>query len=176
MAHTLYLVTGAPGVGKSTTLAAFLHLHSRFLALDLDWFLDAASTLAGKEIRFAPTTWPAYHTLWVEILAAIDRNHRETILFAPISPQDITQYGQPYWCTRIEWLLLDCDDEVRRQRLSQRPDWTTQMIEEALHDARELRQSIEKRIDTGRHTPTQVAQRIHEWTEEINSLNDEANG
>lgn len=163
MAHILHLVTGAPGAGKSTTVAAFLHLNSRFLAFDLDWFLDAASTLARQDIRVAPTTWPAYHALWVAILAAIDRNHQESVLFAPISSQDIMRYGHPSWCTRIDWLLLDCADEVRRHRLTQRPGWTEPMIAETLADAQELREAVARRIDTGSHSPGQVAQLLHHF-------------
>jgi hypothetical protein len=35
---------------------------------------------------------------------------RIPVFFTPNDPQDIEQYGQPAWCSDINWLLLDCDD------------------------------------------------------------------
>jgi len=93
MAHILYLVTGAPGAGKSTTVEALIRLNSGILVFDMDWFLDAASRLAGQDIHVAPQTWPAYYALWMEILAALAHNRQTSLLCAPISPQDMRRYG-----------------------------------------------------------------------------------
>lgn len=163
MARILHLVIGAPGVGKSTTVEAFLHLNSRFLAFDMDWCLDAASTLASQDIRVEPTTWPAFHALWLAILTAIDRNHQSSVFFAPVPPQDVVRYGHPSWCSRIEWLLLDCEDEVLRHRLMQREGWNESIIAEVLAHAQELRKVVARRIDTGSQSPDQVAQQLHHF-------------
>jgi broad-specificity NMP kinase len=60
MKYVLHIVTGAPGAGKSTTLAAFLRLKSEYVAFDIDWLAQPASRLAGKDILFDPSTWKPY--------------------------------------------------------------------------------------------------------------------
>jgi hypothetical protein len=152
MEQPLYVITGAPGAGKSTTLAAFRRLQSPLLAFDMDWLLAAASHLAGKAIRTELATWPAYNALWFEIVGMIVQNHQRPLLFSRLDPQDLMQYS-PSWWTRVESLLLDCADPVRRLRLQQRPGWTEAMIEEALHDAASLRQTVPTQVDTGNDSP-----------------------
>jgi hypothetical protein len=165
MKHVLHIVTGAPGAGKSTALAAFLGFNSRFIAFDIDWLTIPASNLAGKDIIFDPSTWPAYNALWFEVLHAVCRNRKQPVFFAPTDPHDIARYGQPSWCDQIEWLLLDCIDMLRQQRLKQRPEWTDLMVEEAIADASLLRETIHERIDTGVWPPHVVASKIHAWLE-----------
>jgi hypothetical protein len=164
--YTLHIVTGAPGAGKSTTLAAFLELKSAFLAFDIDWLGVAASDLAGKDIFFDPSTWKPYGAVWFEVLHMIRRNGKVPVFFAPTSPDDIMSHGKPAWCSNIAWLLLDCDDAIRRGRLKQRPEWTATMIDEAVDDARLLRQTAPSRIDTGLFSPQLVAGMVLQWLEQ----------
>ncbi len=65
----------------------------------------------------------------------------------------------------VAWLLLDCPDRLRQQRLKQRPEWTDLMVAEAIADAAMLRESIHERIDTGAWPPHVVASKIHQWLE-----------
>lgn len=58
---------------------------------------------------------------------------------------------------------MDCTDDIRRERLIERPGWTTAMVEEALNDAHILRQTVRDKIDTGLLAPDEVAERIHDW-------------
>lgn len=167
MKYPLCIVTGAPGSGKSTTLQAFLELHSNYIAFDIDWLAEAASALADKDIYSDPSTWKPYSSLWFEVLHAIYRNGQRPVFFTPNDPQDIEGYGHPAWCSDINWLLLDCDDQTRRERLLHRPDWTEAMIAEALADARVLRQSIYLQIDTGRLSPDAIATKIFDWLEQV---------
>ncbi len=87
MAHRLYLVTGAPGAGKSTTVEAMLRLNSEILVFDMDWLLDAASRLAGQDIRFAPQNgqpitpcgwkfWPPLRTIDRQVSSLPPSRHR----------------------------------------------------------------------------------------------------
>ena len=166
MSSVLHIVTSAPGSGKSTSLAAFLQLRTPSIAFDIDWLTVPASNLAGKDVTVEQSTWPAYNALWLEILHAIATNGRQPVFFAPISPDDLARYGQPRWCRAMRWLLLDCADDVRRQRLRQRPEWTEPMITEALSDAASLRQTSALRIGTTTQAPEQVANAIRRWVEQ----------
>ena len=161
--YTIAIVTGAPGAGKSATLVALLALRSDYIAFDIDWLAETASTLAGRDIRFEPATWQPYNALWFAILRAICANHQQPVLFAPLDEKDIANLGRPAWCAAIRWLLLDCDDGLRRQRLAQRPDWTPAMIEDAITDAHVLRQTVTARLDTGTRQPNAVAMAIVKW-------------
>lgn len=165
--YTSYIVTGAPGSGKSTALDAFVRLHSAYIAFDIDWLTITASGLAGKDIIFDQSTWKAYNAVWFEILHAIHVNGKVPVLFAPLDVQDIQKYGQPAWCASIEWCLLDCDDALRRKRLLQRPGWTETMVEEAIEDAQFLRATIHRTIDTGTLPPLNVASEILRWLQGV---------
>jgi dephospho-CoA kinase len=167
MKYPLCIVTGAPGSGKSTTLSAFIELHSHYIAFDIDWLADAASTLANKDIYSDPSTWKPYASVWFEVLQAVYKNHQIPVFFTPNDPHDIEQFGQPAWCSQIEWLLLDCDDQTRRDRLVHRPKWTEIMIAEAAADARRLHQAIPLQVDTGLLPAKAVASKIREWLEQV---------
>src|SRR5688572_32195489 len=103
----------------------------------------------------------------------IDKSHKRPVLFAPTDPHDIKRYGQLHWWTRVEWLLLDCDDQLRRQRLKQRPEWTDTMIAEAISDTALLRQGVQMRVDTGSDTPDGIARTILGWLEWTSKIYEE---
>jgi len=166
MKYLLFIVTGAPGSGKSTTLNAFLELHSNYIAFDIDWLAEAASNLGDKDIYSNPSTWKPYGLLWFEVLHAVYKNGQTPVFFTPNDPLDMQRYGQPAWCSGIQWLLLDCDDQTRRERLGQRPNWTEAMIAEAIADAHTLRQSVHQQVDTGLLSPKETAIKILDWLEQ----------
>jgi|GEM_PF-6727558 len=85
MRSFIFIVTGAPGAGKSTTLTHFLRRQSSFIAFDMDWLVEAASSLAGTDIRFAPSTWKSYTELWFEVVHAIHRNEQTPVLLGRLT-------------------------------------------------------------------------------------------
>ncbi len=165
--HLVYIVTGAPGSGKSTALQALMCRSSRYIAFDMDWLLAPASALAGRDIRTDASAWPPYNALWLDVLYAVHNNGRVAVLFAPVNEADFPTKELPALCGGIEWLLLDCPDAVRRVRLAARPGWTDAMMEEVEEDARVLRETIPRRINTEDHAPDVVADLILEWLDQV---------
>jgi RNase adaptor protein for sRNA GlmZ degradation len=163
MKHTMYIVTGAPGAGKSTAVQSFIQLASQYIAFDIDWLAETASDLAGKNIYTNSSTWQPYNTLWVQVLGMVAKNDKIPLLFAPFDKTDIENNPTFTWYNRIEWLLLDCTDNVRRERLTQRSGWTETMITEAMADAEILRQTILFHLNTDLLSPSEIAHHILKW-------------
>jgi hypothetical protein len=107
--------------------------------------------------------------LWFDVLHSLYRNSLQPIFFCPNTPDDIEAFGKPAWCNEIRWLLLDCSDDVRMERLEKRPNWNDARKLEAIGDAVELRDSISRCIDTGISSPEEVVSEVIRWA---NSMGD----
>lgn len=148
------VIAGAPGSGKSTTVAACLALRTPLVFLDMDWLLDPCSALVGTDIRFAPDTWPPYNALWSTLLTRLAGNHLSPVLFAP---------GMLDGIPPEHHLHLDCAEATRRARLKAR-GWDAARIAEALQDAAELRRAIPgQSLDSAALTPDRIATLIAAW-------------
>lgn len=158
----LYLVTGAPGAGKSTTVEALLGLESPFVFFDIDWLAAPASALYGEDIRFAPESWSFYGELWFSVLHATFQNGLTPVLFTPSDPSDYKGKALPDWCSGLEWLLLDCADNIRLERLHAR-GWQGVRLTEAFQDAALMRELIPRRVDTGGLDSYEVAEQVLTW-------------
>lgn len=156
MPSKFQIVTGAPGAGKTATVQALLNGHVDTIVFDIDWLADSASELAQRSIYRDASTWNAYPKLWLDILQSISINHKQALLFAPMSEKDIEGLIDK---TTINWLLLDCSYDERIPRLEQR-HWSQDKIQEALSDTKELRQDIPNVIDTSNQTPKEVAKQV----------------
>jgi len=165
MPSDLLIVTGAPGSGKSSTASALVQLGSPYAIFDIDWLADAAGELAGRSIYSDSTTWGPYRRLWHEILCSVARNDIQPIFFCPNTPSDLEGLGKAEWCNSISWLLLDCDERTRRERLDVRSDWSAERKMEAMKDARELRRLIDQTLDTSLLLPGEVARKVLGWAE-----------
>jgi energy-coupling factor transporter ATP-binding protein EcfA2 len=140
-------VLGAPGSGKSTLaqpLAALLPTH---VVLDWDIFMEPAAALAGRQIVGHPETWPAYRELIGAVVSTIA--HLPVVLLTVCTPDEL-----PSWPIDV-WVLLDCSDQERRQRLAKQA--SQDRLAEGIHDAAEDRSLGLPVIDTTGHTPAEVA-------------------
>ncbi len=162
MKQILNIVTGAPGVGKTSVVTELLQLKSQFVIFDIDWLADSASELSGKSIYTDSSTWKAYSALWFEVLHSICKNEGEPIFFTPNNKEDFVKFGTPEWVDGINWLLLDCDEKTRRARLAER-NWDNERIQEALDDADHFRKTIDAKIDTGLATPKEIAKQVVDY-------------
>jgi len=162
----IVVFTGAPGAGKSTILKAWLNEPlDGVVAFDMDSLLRAGSALASANIQTSRATWPAYNRLWLDVLAAVEANGLTPLLFAPIDERDFNEIRRrwPELATmHLRWLLLDCNDTVRRQRLSRRDD-PPQRLAEALIDAAALRATVGHRIDSSDRSASDVLREMKRW-------------
>ncbi len=163
----IFIVTGAPGAGKTTALEALLQLRDQsFVALDIDWLIAAASELAGQDVVFHPPSWRPFRRVWFELLQAILRNHQTPVLFAHINHQDVAELMLPKNII-VRWALLDCSDEARRARVAGRPRMTEAHVRDALKDAVNLRgEQHDLVVDTTELSPAKVAQQLKQWVEQ----------
>jgi hypothetical protein len=152
----LYVVTGAPGAGKSTVIPELVRLHSgNLVVMDMDELLDHDGKVLGIDIAdsSAAANWPAYNALWLRITELIRRSGTPMLLLSPLVPREMPE-GR--------WLHLDCPDSVRR--LAQR-GWSDQHIAEAIADAAEIRKLVPRSVP-GEGTPEESARLILAWVDE----------
>ncbi|WP_410786532.1 AAA family ATPase [Kribbella sp. C-35] len=151
----LFVVTGAPGSGKSTVVPELVRLSpGNLVVMDMDELLDDNGRLLGLDIAspMAAPIWPAYNALWQRITELIRRSGIPVLLLSPAQPAELPE-GR--------WLHLDCPDAVRRKRLARR-GWPESQIDEALADAAEIRKLVPRSV-RGDVSPERVAKSILDW-------------
>ncbi len=130
------------------------------VVIDLDEILDEDGSLLGVMIAGpgGEPAWPAYDRLWMRILAIIFRSGHSVVLLSPEpSPGDLGPEG---WVVPPQWLLLDCPDDVRRERLRAR-GWDDARVEEAIADAAQGRRLIPDAIrPEPRDSPAEISRRV----------------
>jgi hypothetical protein len=153
----LYVLTGAPGSGKTTALAAIRRRLHGVVALDMDAFLDAASALAGADLRYAADRWPAYNLLCRALVASVVDSGADCLLLTPLEPHEV-----PDWRPgEVAWAVLDCPDPVRRERLVRR-GMPAGEIADAVRDAGQLRR-LGLPIVPSTGTVADTAARVAAW-------------
>jgi hypothetical protein len=157
----LSVLAGAPGSGKTASLAGVRERLAGVVVIDMDAFLDAGSALAGADLREATQHWPAYTELCRQLVATVLDSSVDCLLMTPLEPQEV-----PAWPVGgVSWAVLDCPDAMRRDRLSRR-GMTKDQIEDAVHDAAVLRRlGLPTIPSTG--TVAETTARVAAWVRSV---------
>ena len=159
----VFVVTGAPGSGKSTSLQFLLQQESRgFVFFDGDDLFSSVNELCGGDVCHEESKWKPFRGLWLSILELVAKNTGKTgVLFLPLDKEDTEPFLEKY---NFHFCLLHVDDSTRRIRLEQR-NYTEDQIQEAIQDAHILKDQLQQDtvIDTTKNNPQQVARAITNW-------------
>lgn len=153
----LYVVTGASGSGKT---AIFPHLAAalpEYAVFDMDWLIDPLKTSTGS------VDWDAFRDAWLSVAHGLAQGRRSTVLLGPLLPEWVESLPSRRWIGPIRFAVLDCSDDQRRARLTQRPSWREHAIEEHLGFAAHMRRTISPVLDTTSNTPEQTALQVASW-------------
>lgn len=150
-------ICAAPGAGKTALLPHLVNRLVPWVVVDLDEILESDGSLLGVPITgtAGEHNWPAYDALWSRILRIIVRSGNSVVVLSQIpSAAGLANSGSPV----DRWILLDCADELRRERLLQRG---SSRIEQCLCVAAEGRKLIAETVRTAPgETPEGTAERI----------------
>lgn len=119
-------MTGASGSGKT---AIFPHLAAalpEYAVSDMDWLIDPLKTSTGS------VDWDAFRDAWLSVAHGLAQGRRSTVLLGPLLPEWVETLPSRRWIGPIRFAVLDCSDDQRRARLTQRPAWREHAIEEHL--------------------------------------------
>ena len=156
----LFVVTGASGSGKTAILAPLAAaLAAECVTFDADVLLDAASALSSGQ----PIDWPGFHAALLAVAHGVAQSGRPTVLLAPLGPGVLESLPARRWIGEIRYLVLDCPDDVRRQRMAARPPWRLHDVDEQVSWGRWLRANVPDRVDTTQGTPADSAAAVASW-------------
>lgn len=159
----LFVITGASGSGKTTLFGPLAKLLAgQCLVFDVDWLIDASSALSGAA-TVGEIPWDGFAQAWLAVSHGVAQSGFPTILLGTLTPAGLEANVGRKWIGPIHGLLLDCPDDIRRERIEDRPPWRLRDITEQIRWAAWLRENIMEQIDTSRCSPEDTAQAIADW-------------
>ena len=114
----LFVLTGASGVGKTTTCLALAAMTNDLVAMESD-------TLWRDEFNQPETNYREYRELWLRLCKNISQAGKPVILCGAAVPAQFEQCVERRYFSDIHYLALVCDDEVLASHLRSRPPWRT---------------------------------------------------
>jgi hypothetical protein len=137
----LWMLTGAPGSGKTALRGVLRDLLTGMVVIDMDDFIEPASALAGVDLRRdeARGKWPAYNDLCLAMVTSVLGSGADCLLLSPLTPDEVeASQLRPQLPERIRWGVLECAEGPRRERLEAR-GLGEDSVREAVADAADLR-------------------------------------
>ena len=159
----LFLVSGAPGSGKTTLISHLVRISAHIVAMDMDELLEDGRIL-GMPIatpESAPA-WTEYNRLWVRITALIRRSGIPVLLLGPLHPAEAALAGADAQDPQVHWALLDCSAAEQAKRLAAR-GWTQTQIEAAIDDSARGRAAITTVFRTDQAPAEKIARDLLDW-------------
>ena len=160
----LFLLSGAPGAGKTVLASHLVKLARSLVVLEMDALLEDGCLLgipiASPE---AAPIWPAYNRLWLRLTAVIRRCGVPVLLLSPLLPPEVEAADTGLRNGPVKWALLDCAPGEQARCLRAR-GWRRTDIEDAIHDAEQARRAIDTVFRTDVTSPDDVARQVLAWT------------
>jgi chloramphenicol 3-O-phosphotransferase len=106
----LFVVTGASGAGKTSIIPALRQLLPECIIFD-------------KDLLWGRCDDKQFYNNWLRIAYSIAQGGRHTVICGTIMPWDLDSCEDRGLVGTIHFLNLHCSDEIREQRLRNRPAW-----------------------------------------------------
>jgi broad-specificity NMP kinase len=112
----LFVLTGASGVGKTTTCLSLVTTAKDFVVMESD-------ILWRDEFNQPETNYRDYRETWLRVCKNISQAGRSVILCGVGVPEQFEHCVERRYFSDIHYLALVCTDEVLAARLRSRPAW-----------------------------------------------------
>ncbi len=106
----LFIITGASGVGKSTTSEILFQNETDYIVLESD--------LLWHEMYNTPDdNYRQYRKLWLNVCANISQIGKPVVLCGCVTPEQFNVCEERNLFTEIHYLAIVCDDENLEKRM-----------------------------------------------------------
>jgi len=112
----LFVLTGASGVGKTSTCLALAAQAKDFVVMESD-------ILWRDEFNQPATDYRNYRETWLRVCKNISQAGKPVILCGAGIPAQFESCIERRYFSNIHYLALTCEDEILASRLRSRPAW-----------------------------------------------------
>jgi broad-specificity NMP kinase len=123
----LFVLTGASGVGKTSTCLALAARANDLVAMESD-------ILWRDEFNQPETNYRNYREMWLRVCKNISQAGKPVILCGAAVPSQFEQCVERRYFSDIYYLALVCDDEVLASHLRSRPAWRSTSADEQIKE------------------------------------------
>jgi hypothetical protein len=152
------VVAGASASGKTTIFPLLARRLAReCIVFDADWLIDPL----GGDV--ATLDWDLLRNLWIHVAHGVAQNGLPTLLLGGLLPEQLEALNARRWVRSLHFLLLDCDDDIRRTRIDARPAGRTHDVERQVAFAQYLRPRFPTIVDTSSGNVDDTADQVAAW-------------